>query len=575
MEQAKQRLLQAVMATAPVASAAPINQLKQWPPQQPASPKPAGSATHTAAAAATQAVSSPVATQSAVPLLSNIKRAERSVFATAAFRAGSGPAPAPANNFLKGVKFSPDGLCLLTNSEDHALRLFELPAIDTLYAAAKHKLSTHPSDSKLSSGGGGAAAASASAMSELSAILTSSEGDTIYDFCWNPRMNSNSSDRSECYFISTSRDKPIHLWDAFDGTLRSSYVAYNTVDEPTAALAVAISAAGTGASASVTGSGSSSGAAGTLIYGGYNNCIRVWDVTRPGRDYTERSTISTGRRSNKSRSAAANQYANVAEQRGLLSCIDVSRDGAYYAVGSYSGTACVYASDTGEIVTHLECHPNGVTAVKFSPDGMFLFTAGRKDDEILGWDIRNTCSVLGRFPRACGNNQRIAFDVDPMTGRFLITGSQTVSSTGSISAGSGGSGGGKVLVYDLLSSPDEHTQRFAPSHAWPATTAAAATNQPEAINGVSFHPHFSEQYPILATTSGTRRFPPAADMNSDSDADSGTDMKAAPSQATPAAAAKATSAGASATAMTDTRTSSAGSSLETDNTLAVWLLFDK
>ena len=30
------------------------------------------------------------------------------------------------NNFLKGVKWSPDGTCLLTNSEDHKIRLFEM-----------------------------------------------------------------------------------------------------------------------------------------------------------------------------------------------------------------------------------------------------------------------------------------------------------------------------------------------------------------------------------------------------------------------------------------------------------------
>ena len=32
-----------------------------------------------------------------------------------------------ANNFLKGCKWSPDGLCLLTASDDNCLRLFNLP----------------------------------------------------------------------------------------------------------------------------------------------------------------------------------------------------------------------------------------------------------------------------------------------------------------------------------------------------------------------------------------------------------------------------------------------------------------
>ncbi len=32
-----------------------------------------------------------------------------------------------SNNYLKGCKWSADGSCLLTNSEDHCLRLFNLP----------------------------------------------------------------------------------------------------------------------------------------------------------------------------------------------------------------------------------------------------------------------------------------------------------------------------------------------------------------------------------------------------------------------------------------------------------------
>ena len=37
------------------------------------------------------------------------------------------PFRSPPNNCLRGVKWSPDGLCLLTASDDHHLRLFELP----------------------------------------------------------------------------------------------------------------------------------------------------------------------------------------------------------------------------------------------------------------------------------------------------------------------------------------------------------------------------------------------------------------------------------------------------------------
>jgi hypothetical protein len=35
------------------------------------------------------------------------------------------------NNFLKGVRWSPDGTCLLTNSEDNILRVFEVYRFDS------------------------------------------------------------------------------------------------------------------------------------------------------------------------------------------------------------------------------------------------------------------------------------------------------------------------------------------------------------------------------------------------------------------------------------------------------------
>lgn len=33
-----------------------------------------------------------------------------------------------SNNFLKGARFSPDGTCLLTSSDDTVLRIFEVPS---------------------------------------------------------------------------------------------------------------------------------------------------------------------------------------------------------------------------------------------------------------------------------------------------------------------------------------------------------------------------------------------------------------------------------------------------------------
>lgn len=62
---------------------------------------------------------------------------------------------------------------------------------------------------------------------------------------------------------------PLRLWDAVTGAVRGSYRAYDAVDEVVAATSVAFSACG------------------SRILAGFNCCLRVWDVARPGRDYRE------------------------------------------------------------------------------------------------------------------------------------------------------------------------------------------------------------------------------------------------------------------------------------------------
>jgi WD40 repeat protein len=60
-------------------------------------------------------------------------------------------------------------------------------------------------------------------------VLRCREGETVYDMAWYPLMTA--ADPGTCVFASTSRDHPIHLWDAFNGQLRASYRAYDHMDE--------------------------------------------------------------------------------------------------------------------------------------------------------------------------------------------------------------------------------------------------------------------------------------------------------------------------------------------------------
>ncbi|CAM8890673.1 unnamed protein product [Rhodiola kirilowii] len=321
------------------------------------------------------------------------------------FRTASNP-----NNFFKGVKWSPDGTRFLTSSEDNTLRSFTLP--DYGYVCS----SEETEDS-------------------FAADLVLKEGESVYDYCWYPYMSA--SDPATCVFATTTRDHPIHLWDASSGQLRCTYRAYDNMDEITAAVSMAFNPAG------------------TKIYAGYNKCLRVFDLHRPGRDSKQHSTLQRDKEG----------------QSGIISSIAFSPScTGMFATGSYSQTTGLYREDNMELLYVLHGQEGGVTHVQFSKDGNYLYSGGRKDPYILCWDIRKTVETVFKLYRSTEHtNQRILFDIDP-SGRHLGTGGED----------------GVVHIYDLQTGQ------------WVSSFQAAL----DTVNGFAFHPYF----PIAVTSSGQRRF---------------------------------------------------------------------
>ncbi|CAI9108843.1 OLC1v1008543C3 [Oldenlandia corymbosa var. corymbosa] len=272
------------------------------------------------------------------------------------------------NNFLKAVKWSPDGSCFLTCSDDNTLRLFSLQYDES---------------------GTDADSCSASSADSYNANLVVSEGESVYDYCWYPYMSISSPDT--CVFATTTRDHPIHLWDANTGQLRCTYRAYDAMDEITAAFSVSFNPAG------------------TKVIAGYNKSLRIFDVHRPGRDFKQISTLQ----------------ANKEGQSGIISSIAFSpSDSGLLATGSYDQTTAIYREDNMELLYVLHGQEGGVTHVQFSKDGNYLYTGGRKDPYVLCWDIRKTVEIVYKLYRSTETtNQRIFFDIDPI-GQHLATGGQ-------------------------------------------------------------------------------------------------------------------------------------------------------
>lgn len=327
-------------------------------------------------------------------------------------------------NFLKGCKWAPDGSCILTNSDDNILRIYNLPS--QIYSGEWDLLK------------------------EMTPVLRMAEGDTIYDYCWYPSMNS--ADPDTCFIASSSRDNPIHVWDAFTGKMKASYRPYNHLDELTTAHSLSFSPDG------------------SLLFAGFDKMIRVFNTSRPGRDFECRPT-----------------FHKKQGQPGIISCIAFSPSQDIYACGSYSKCLGLYSYEEGIMLSVLQGHHGGVTHVLFSPDGNCIFTGGRKDPEILCWDVRHPGKILCSLKREVTTNQRIYFDME-ISGRYLLSGDTH----------------GLVTVWDMVSPPVEDI----------LSPALQFQGQSDCVNGISLHPSL----PILATTSGQRTFLESDDSSDESPA---------------------------------------------------------
>ncbi|XP_077169858.1 telomerase Cajal body protein 1 [Paroedura picta] len=329
-------------------------------------------------------------------------------------------------NFLKGCKWAPDGTCLLTNSADNCLRIYNLPA--ELYGREW------------------------GTVAEMSPVLRMVEGDTIYDYCWFPLMSS--ADPQTCFVASSSRDNPIHLWDAFCGDLRATFRSYNHLDELAPAHALSFTPDG------------------SQLFCGFNKMVRVFETSRPGRMCEARPT-----------------FAKKQGQSGIISCIAFSPTQPVYACTSYLKTVGLYSRADGDPLALLHGHRGGVTHALFSPNGFCLYSGGRKDSEILCWDLRQPGEVLFSMSRTVATNQRLYFDLDP-SGRYLLSGDTE----------------GLVSVWDTCQPPSSDPHPVLQ----PVLQFQALR---DCVNGISLHPSL----PILATASGQRKFPDPADSGDEAE----------------------------------------------------------
>ncbi|KAI9331452.1 WD40-repeat-containing domain protein [Zopfochytrium polystomum] len=277
-----------------------------------------------------------------------------------------------SNFFFSSVQWSPDGTCLLSNSNDNVLRVFETA---TALQTAKGE--------------------TASSTAE---VLWTVAGESVYDYCWYPFMNS--ADPSTCCFLSSTRDHPITLYDAYTGRLRASYTAYTKGDLVTAPHSITFSPDG------------------AHILAGFTGSCQIFDLSRPnaGTPLVAFSTASQPKTSKNSKGPATKRSKL---QKGVISALayDPTREGVV-AVGSYCHSVGLYdvrASCADRRVGSLAGMAgsgHGVTQLRFAGGGNHIFVAARRSGVIRGYDLRNLDGGhVVEVKRAARTNQRMGFGI--------------------------------------------------------------------------------------------------------------------------------------------------------------------
>ncbi|VEU35760.1 unnamed protein product [Pseudo-nitzschia multistriata] len=342
-----------------------------------------------------------------------------------------GNADGSSSEIPQGCRFSPDGTCLLT-ARGSRLEIYNTPY--------EGEVCTEGDGDKNDDGN--------EKRPRWTPAITCHSGESVRSYAWYPHMKS--SDPATCCFLGASRDSPVHLYDAYDGSIRATYRPYNGLDEMESPTTLCFAESGR-----------------KIVTGGLrtDRVLHVFDVNRPGREHSQ-PLIRLGktRRSRDGQKGLGSAMA-YSDATGVLALGTYSPGSIYlYDLRTYTksavaeivvspsatsgGTVCVsghgkkgttrnknkrkrFAAPASEGVE--EALPSidfsaaklrwyqsrtrgGVTQVEFGDGGTSLFSASRRSGAVLQWDLRklsssNACPGIASFATDNDTNQRIEFAV--------------------------------------------------------------------------------------------------------------------------------------------------------------------
>ena len=109
---------------------------------------------------------------------------------------------------------------------------------------------------------------------------------------------------------------------------------------------------------------------------------------------------------------------------GLISTLEFNPDySGCYAAGSYNNNIHIYVENMIGSALEISNLDAGVSSLKWSKCGLYLYIGLRKYNHIIVYDVRTNRCEVGRIVRSLTTNQRLSFDIHP-TDSILMTGSE-------------------------------------------------------------------------------------------------------------------------------------------------------
>lgn len=248
--------------------------------------------------------------------------------------------PTLSSNIFRQALFSPDGTSIITQNEDNCLRTFVLPP-DLLEEAAEPRC--------------------------LIPHATWEFGSNIQSYALYPGFNLQNP--ATTLVLTGSAYVPITLRNALQyGTVHATYpLVSSTTEEHLPARSLAFTRTGE-----------------HFVVGSVNT-LAAFDCTRTGEGPHKSTRLRPGKN-------APRTGLNGLTRNSFVSAMSINWDGVL-ALGTMQREIALYDHDgigSWSSTFSVNGQGNGVTDVKWSPDGTYLLVAERQSDIVQVFDIRNT-----------------------------------------------------------------------------------------------------------------------------------------------------------------------------------------